>query len=173
MADAYRTLWLSVQPRFANAILDGTKTVELRRTRIDVSHGDLVLVYESSPTMQVSGIFWVDFIIDGPLSAIWALTRTRCGVTREEFSDYFAGAETAVAIYVDSAQRLRRPVPLARLREMWPGFHVPQSYRYLSPLDAREILKCSNTRLTDRRQLVIPAISRIARSSTPKPRRAK
>jgi hypothetical protein len=46
---------VSLRPRFANAILIDTKTVELRRRAITASPGTAVVLYASAPTMAVVG----------------------------------------------------------------------------------------------------------------------
>ncbi|SFO06949.1 ASCH domain-containing protein [Amycolatopsis rubida] len=47
---------MSLRPRFAEAILDGTKTIELRRTRVSAPPGTKLVLYASAPTMAVVGI---------------------------------------------------------------------------------------------------------------------
>lgn len=48
-------LFVSVKPRFAEKILAGEKSVELRRVRPSVTPGTLVIFYASSPTREVVG----------------------------------------------------------------------------------------------------------------------
>ena len=50
-----RTLLLCLRPRFAEAILSGAKTVELRRRPINTQPGTPILLYASSPTMAIVG----------------------------------------------------------------------------------------------------------------------
>jgi predicted transcriptional regulator len=54
-------LWpaASIKPVHSDAIYDGSKTVELRRRFPLVRPGTPVVVYNSSPTMEVSGEFCV------------------------------------------------------------------------------------------------------------------
>jgi hypothetical protein len=51
--NAVRTLLLSLRPQFADAILSGTKTVELRRRPINAQSGTPILLYASRPTMAI------------------------------------------------------------------------------------------------------------------------
>ena len=53
--DHERALVLSLRPRFADSILDGRKSVELRRQRVSPSLGTPVLLYASAPVMAVVG----------------------------------------------------------------------------------------------------------------------
>ena len=50
-------LLISIKPEYAQKILDGEKTVELRKTRTRLKPGDIVLVYVSSP-QQVIAVFF-------------------------------------------------------------------------------------------------------------------
>ncbi len=125
-------LLLSIKPRFAEAILDGTKTVELRRVQPSVHAGTIVLLYASSPQRELVGTFRVAGLEVDSISAIWDRYGSECGVSEAEFIDYFAGANQAVAILVDSPVRLSSPQSLEILRDRMVGFHPPQSFRYFN-----------------------------------------
>ena len=125
-------LLLSLKPRFASSILDGTKTVELRRVAPTVQPGHIVLIYASSPVRQLVGTCRVVRLDVAPKSAIWERYRNQCGVTEAEYEAYFEGAEDAVAIVVDNPCTLQEPPSLATLRNRVAGFRPPQSFRYLS-----------------------------------------
>jgi predicted transcriptional regulator len=113
---------MSIRPVYANAIFDGTKTVELRRRRPSFGPGTRVLVYTSSPTSALDGVFESGEVIELPLQDLWAAVSHRAGVDRETFDTYFLGCETGYAIEVTNARRVQR----ARL-----PFRPPQSYLFL------------------------------------------
>ncbi len=125
-------LLLSIKPRFAEAILNGSKTVELRRVQPSVHAGTIVLMYASSPQRELVGTFRIAGLEVDSSSAIWDRHGSECGVSEAEFIDYFAGANQAVAILVDSPVRLSPPQSLERLRDRMVGFHPPQSFRYFN-----------------------------------------
>jgi predicted transcriptional regulator len=52
---ARKTLLISIKPRYAEMIFSGVKTVELRRKEPRVGQGDRMVVYVSSPIMEVTG----------------------------------------------------------------------------------------------------------------------
>ncbi|HEX6354758.1 ASCH domain-containing protein [Actinophytocola sp.] len=129
-----RPLVLSLRPRFANAILDGTKTVELRRTRLSAPNGTLLILYASTPVMAVIGTaILTDRDTDTP-SRIWRRHRLSLSLTKAEYDAYLAGASTATAVTVASPQRLSEPYTLSALRTR-ATFRPPQSFRYLSDQD--------------------------------------
>ena len=126
-----RALLLSLRPRYARLLLDGTKTVELRRVRPAAQDGMLVLLYASSPTRTLVGTARVVEVEAASLEAVWRHHGPDAAITREEFDAYFVGVETAVAITLASIQPLQRPRPLKDLRDRVAGFRPPQSFRYL------------------------------------------
>lgn len=129
-------LLLSLRPRFVELLLRGEKTVELRRVRPSVGEGTLVLLYASSPTMQLVGQARVGEIRCASLSKIWSDYGHATGISREEYDQYFTGTTQAVAIALLDVQRLSTPRPLTDLRHRLAGFQPPQSYRYL---DRRQV----------------------------------
>lgn len=138
-------LLLSIHPRFADAILAGTKTVELRRRVPRVAKGDQVLVYSTMPVAAVIGLFTVEQVVESQLEPLWRRTRTIAAVTRDEFNSYFVGLEMGVGIWVGSVKSFRTPIPLWTLRQLWPGFHPPQGFRYLKPHEITALLNETST----------------------------
>jgi len=130
-----RALLLSLKPRFANAILDSEKTVELRRIRPLIRVPTVALLYASSPTMALVGVCRVDTVRSGSPARIWSEFGPATGISRREFSDYFSGAASACALLLSKPIRFRMSVGLAELRRWWPDFQPPQSFRYVNPSD--------------------------------------
>ncbi|GAA1294134.1 hypothetical protein [Saccharothrix xinjiangensis] len=129
-----RPLVLSLRPRFCEAILDGTKTVELRRTRLSAPDGTGLILYASTPVMAVLGTaVLVERDTDTP-NRIWRRYRHSLGLSRSEYDLYLAGADHATAITLAAPRRLPEPHHLAALRTE-ARFQPPQSYRYLSDED--------------------------------------
>ncbi|MFJ4407674.1 ASCH domain-containing protein [Streptomyces sp. NPDC088910] len=131
MNDTERALLISVHPRFATAILEGTKTVELRRQRVAVPEGTPVVLYATSPVMAIVGTARVSRVDSATPAVIWRRHRADSGINRDEYNAYMHGASQASALVLKSPQPLEQAVPLARLRVGGP-FHPPQSYRYVT-----------------------------------------
>lgn len=125
---------LSLRPRFAEAILDGAKTVELRRTRLLAPPGTPLVLYASSPVRAVVGVATLAAVETAAPDLIWRRHRRRVGLDRAEYDTYFEGAGAATALSLEAPRRLDIPQELDVLRSAG-GFRPPQSYRYLSPLD--------------------------------------
>ncbi|MBK7397252.1 MAG: hypothetical protein IPJ34_13365 [Myxococcales bacterium] len=131
-------LLLSIRPTFAERILAGTKTVELRRVKPSVRIGQPVLIYSSSPTMALLGTAAVERLDLEDPERLWPRVRGAAGVTRAEYDDYFDGAERAAAIWLRDVVRFEEPVGLATLRQRWPWFRAPQSYCFVRVSLVRE-----------------------------------
>jgi predicted transcriptional regulator len=123
-------LFLSIRPRFVDAILAGTKRVELRRRRPAVS-GGRALIYATFPRMELVASFCVAGVVRAPLGLLWQTYGEVASVTRHEFDAYFDGLEFGIAIEIHDVMQFDNPVPIAELRASWSGFHPPQSFCYL------------------------------------------
>lgn len=127
---ADRALLISIQPRFAKAILDGTKTIELRRTMPTLSAPARALIYASSPTKAIVGWATIDGVLRATPQELWRTQKDSTGVTEAEFDEYFAGRDDAFGYQLTSVERAVSPVSLATLREH--ALEPPQSWRYVS-----------------------------------------
>lgn len=141
MSPSERALFLSLKPRFAQLLLSGTKTVELRRIRPRAAAGTQVIVYASSPVRAVVGTCLISDVRMGMPDEIWDLHGTLTAVEPGEYEQYFAGAKRAVAITVAKPIRLANPIALHDVRSIVPGFQPPQSFRYLTSADANRLLR--------------------------------
>jgi predicted transcriptional regulator len=133
-----RTALLALKPRFANAILDGTKTVELRRQRVGLLPDTVLLIYASSPVMAILGTARVHKVDRGSREDIWSQHSADVGLRRDEYDAYLTGVEFVSAITVRRPCLLDRPVTLKELRGE-REFHPPQSYCFVDP-DAPGVL---------------------------------
>lgn len=126
-----KTLLLSIRPEFADKIFEGTKKAELRRTRPKVNKGDRVYVYVASPVKALRGTFRVNKVIEDLPHKLWRKVKHMAGVTRKQFDEYYAGAEKAYAILLESVRDFAKAIQLKCLRQKWPGFRPPQCYIYI------------------------------------------
>jgi predicted transcriptional regulator len=125
-----RAVLISVRPRFANAILDAKKTVELRRIKINVPAGTRFLIYSTSPVMAVIGTAILERVETDTPENLWCRVKDLADVSQDEYAAYFAGATEAVALYLSEPTTLERPISLERLRNS-VGIEPSQSFRYL------------------------------------------
>lgn len=127
-----RALLISVKPRYVAQLIGGIKRVELRRTRPNITSGELVLIYESSPTMALVGYGIVEDVLSSSPQQLWPQVREWAGISKAEYIGYFEGAKNAYGIKFGTVNFLDEPIGLDVLREALEGFQPPQIYRYLS-----------------------------------------
>lgn len=129
-------LLISIRPQYAKKILEGKKTVELRKVRTRLTQGDLVLVYVSSPEKALVGWFEVEKIITEELSQgkhkFWELVKDQAGITKTEFNNYYRGSSLGVAIFFEKIEIFNKEIKLQRLQRKLPQIKPPQSYRYMN-----------------------------------------
>ena len=127
---------MSIRPRFAQAILEGVKLVELRRVPLKrpITH---VVIYETAPTAAIVGVFGVGNVVERTPRAVWDKYNGTSGLTKREFDAYFTGKHLAIVIEVGEATRLSEAVRLSDLSIRRP----PQSFMYLPLPLAERFLK--------------------------------
>ena len=131
-----RVALMSIHPRYADAILAGTKKVEFRKRPIgaDVTH---VVVYATAPVSAVVGAFTVTGQETHPPRKLWRLFERVAGISRSGFFDYYAEREHGTGIRV--GEILVPDAPLSLLHDLGVA-HPPQSYQYLADHTARPLL---------------------------------
>lgn len=119
---------LSIRPIFANAILDGTKTFELRRSVFRRRGIRKVIIYASSPVRRVIGEFRIDRILELEPARLWTVVAKGAGIDRRYFDEYFRGRKKGFALKV---YRPRRYVTPLQLNERFGLSRPPQSFCYV------------------------------------------
>lgn len=131
-------LLLSIHPKYVDAILLGEKSIELRRRKPRIKSGPM-LIYASSPRMELAAEAWVESVTQAPLNLLWQAVRYEASVSRNEFDAYFNGLELGTALHLKRVRPLADTISLERLRELWQGFHPPQGFRYLREAELEAI----------------------------------
>ena len=124
-----RALFISVKPRFASAILEGRKTVELRRSRPNLPEGSLVILYSSTPTRAVVGWAQLTGVREGTPIEIWDEFGAAAAIEELDYDAYFHGTDQAFALELDHVVAATHPIPLSVIRSI--GIQPPQSWRYV------------------------------------------
>lgn len=127
-----KALFLSVKPKFARAILEGRKTVEVRRKFPQVPGGTVVVLYSSSPEKAVLGTVRLKQTTRVDPGAVWEMYGECIAIERDALAHYLDGAAASTVLEVEDPQTWARPVALSTLRELL-GVEPPQSFRYLAP----------------------------------------
>lgn len=122
-----KMLLLSIRRPYSYFILSGKKRFELRK-RVPKMHCKYGLIYETSPTKLVVGIFTIKQIHVGSVEGIWDKTNKHSCVPKDFFYEYFKNKKQAIAIEISGVKRLGTPIPLSKLGIERP----PQDFMYLN-----------------------------------------
>ena len=136
-----RMIVLSLKPRFAEAILAGTKTVEMRRTTPKIEVPTRALLYASTPVRAMLGTCIITCITSADLAALWQEYGSRAELSYNEFKRYFEGMEVGTALTLARQRPLTRRVPLQDLRAEPMGFRPPQSFAYIDTRIGNRLLR--------------------------------
>jgi predicted transcriptional regulator len=120
---------LSIKPKFAHAILEGTKTFEFRRTIFRSPTVHKIVIYASSPISRVIGEFMIGGILALDPKRLWEETAGGAGVDREFFDDYFRGRDIGYALKVRFPKRYAKHLVLS---DHFGLLRPPQSFCYLA-----------------------------------------
>ncbi len=121
-------LLFSIRPEYSQLILKGKKTIELRK-RLPKKECKFCVIYESSPTKGIVGIFEIKSIEAKPVSEISAREMKEASVPEAFFREYYHDHETGVLVKIASSKSLPT-IGLKSLRSNH-DFNPPQDFMYL------------------------------------------
>ena len=127
---------ISIHPRHAHAILDGVKTIELRRRVPLLQAGTKLWIYATRPLGAVIGTSMVEQVVRGDPAEIWQRYGSQSGLQRAEYDKYFEGVSEAIGLILTNVLRTPKHVPIEDLRGLRPGFHPPQVITWMSREEA-------------------------------------
>lgn len=126
---------LPIKPIYADAIIDGRKRVEFRKTRFR-RHVTHIAIYSSTPVQRIIGVFRVADCEQASPERLWERHHAVGAISSGDFRTYYADLELGVAIHIADVLRLTSPVPLHALR-----VKAPQSFRYLTDSETARLRK--------------------------------
>lgn len=129
---------LSVKPKFANLIVEGSKLVELRRT-IPAQVVGTIAIYSSSPVQAIVALADVKETIEASPSKLWAIAKDNGGgLTKSELIAYFESKKTGFALMLENVRVYGKPVNPAKVFKL---FSAPQSFRYLTSKEMKKLVQ--------------------------------
>lgn len=127
-----KVLLISVKPEFAEKIIRGTKTVELRKCSPNANVGDLVIIYSTLPEKAIVGTCVIKEIIKRSPTQLWRDYSNQMGIDKKRYFEYFKGCTYAIGIVLASIDRLDKKVSLDSIKKSIPNFSPPQTFKYLT-----------------------------------------
>lgn len=117
---------LSINPEHVEKILMGQKKFEFRKVRCR-SNVEKIVIYATSPVMQIVGEADVLDIIEDKPDTVWNQTFEYAGISREFYDNYYKGKDKAVAYKLGNVNKYEKAADLADF-----GISsAPQSFIYL------------------------------------------
>lgn len=137
---APRDVVLSVHPKYSEKILQGQKTVELRRRfPMPEQSGITLYIYSTSPVQAMVGMAGIKEVQKLPVQKIWTEFNKSALIKSKDFRRYFRKLESGFVLILYDVRPFPQPIQLSRLREEF-GFRPPQSFLYVKN-DLRKALK--------------------------------
>lgn len=155
-----RVALFSIHPDYANALLDGTKLVEFRRTALPADVARIV-IYATLPVQRIVGYFDVAGVDQTPPGKAWKAYRAVGGIEKQAFDRYYEGAANAFVIQAHNPVRLHTPL---RLSDLSDSLRPPQSFMYLR--EEAQTRMAALTRVPNRRLRVRGVPDLVRRVST-------
>ncbi|HZF50439.1 MAG TPA: hypothetical protein VE093_17395 [Polyangiaceae bacterium] len=125
-------LLLSVRPKYASKILDGSKSVEIRRAFSTKWAGQRVVLYASDPVSSLVGEAHIANVVPGTPGKLWDAFHDHIGCTKEDFDSYTGSSGEIFAIILRDPCPYTRPIHRKEISGiLGEKLHPPQSYTCL------------------------------------------
>lgn len=124
---ANQVLLISIKPKWVAQILEGSKTVELRRRPPNLQRPVVALIYESGPSCCLRARCTMGPVISRSPEALWHEQGYRSCIERADYHTYFKGKNVAHAIEIHNVMEIAAKPALSYLRKEI-SFVPPQSW---------------------------------------------
>jgi predicted transcriptional regulator len=130
---AQRDVVLSIRPNYSTKIMQGIKTVEVRRiSGVSTSRRRRLHLFNVAVQAKV-GSAEIAEVIKLPVVDIWKKFNKMAQIERSSFNEYFTGVKQGFALQFANVRPFSRSIKLAELRTRF-AFEPPQSFLYATPL---------------------------------------
>ena len=137
-----RQVIISLKPRYADLILSGKKSVELRNRAVRLESGTTIWIYATRPVGRIVAFAKVKAVVYGEPTSIWKKFKREICIEKSEFNSYTEDRERVSAVALTRVQKLTERPTLNGIRELTGTFHPPQFYAYLT--SENELLEVLN-----------------------------
>lgn len=128
-----QTLLMSLRPEFAELMLQGRKTVELRRKFSKKYEGATIVFYVTRPVQQFMFIATITQVDHSQKKRLWNMYQQECGISQAAFNQYFSGIDHAYAIHLSNVKLVPNQLVLEQAKKICPQLRPPQSFQRLDP----------------------------------------
>lgn len=124
-----RNVLVSIHPEYVDRIVDGSKTVELRRKFVEAAPSALLFIYSTKPVSAVVGCATIANVRRMSTREIWKQFGSAACISKTAFDEYFSERQHGYAIQLAEVTRFCTPLVVDVLRSRF-GFSPPQSFMY-------------------------------------------
>ena len=132
-------LFISVKQEYANKILSGEKTIELRKSKPNISKGDHVIIYSTSPVKAILGIAQVGDLLSYSPGKMWKLHSKDLGISRKDFINYYSDSQKSIGIVLRNITKYEYVIHLETIKKIAPKFSPPQTFKYFKDFNGCSI----------------------------------
>jgi len=118
---------LSINPEYVENIFNGNKKYEYRKIRCK-QEVDKIIIYSTSPVMQVVGEANIEKVLEDTPNNIWEITKNYSGVNIEFYKKYYKNKQKAIAYKLIDVRKYEQPKELCA----YGVNYAPQSFVYLN-----------------------------------------
>ena len=116
---------ISIKPQFVSSILDGQKTVEIRRRFLNIPNGSKLWIYSTLPVGTIVAVVTLHETVRDIPAELWTKYSDKIGNTRCQFDSYLNGCELGVALELCDIIRVN-PIKLDKIQEIRGIRQMPQ-----------------------------------------------
>jgi len=125
-----KVIILSIKPEFSDRIFEGTKKIELRKSKPNVNKNDIVIIYSTVPVKAIIGICKIEEIIESTPNEIWKNYSAHLGIDKKRYFEYYLGRDKAIGLKINSYRKFKSQISLSTIKEFLPNFTPPQTFKY-------------------------------------------
>lgn len=126
-----KNLLLSIHNKYAKEIVNGRKTIELRRrfplfTKKDKKK---IFIYACSPISKIIGECQLKEVKKQPIKRLWKKVGDCAKIDQDSFKKYFKDCDFGFALYLENPKKYKKSIELKKV--FGENNTPPQSYRYV------------------------------------------
>lgn len=126
---------ISLKPRYADLILSGKKSVELRNRIVKLKPGTTIWIYATRPVGRIVAFAKVKAVDYGEPTLIWKQFKNNICIKKTEFNSYTEDKKRVSAVTLtrvrELTEALTETLTLDGIRGLTGAFQPPQFYAYL------------------------------------------
>ena len=123
---------ISLKPQYAELVVSGKKSVELRNRIVRLSPGTKIWIYVTRPVGRIVAFAEVKSVVHDEPALIWKHFKKDICIEKTHFDSYTEDKERVSAVTLTAVRELPEAPTLDGIRKVVGTFHPPQFYARLA-----------------------------------------